>query len=119
LIRSHTKSHRSNRINKYLVLVAAFAALTLLAACGGPPPPSGWSSPLVADSTVYFGGTNGKFYALDANAGTLKWTYTGEQNQPLGAVYGQPAVDNGQVFFGATNGILYDLNTADGKVKWM
>ena len=53
---------------------------------------------------VYFGGTNAKFYALDANTGALKWTYAGEQSQPLVGVYGQPAVDQGVVYFAALNG---------------
>jgi eukaryotic-like serine/threonine-protein kinase len=117
MTRCLTKNHRSIRIKKFFIVLLAFASVTLLAACGGAPA-GGWSSAAVSDSTVYFGGTNGKFYALDANTGALKWTYSGEQNTPLGSIYGEPAVANGVVYFGTLNGTLYALNANDHSVKW-
>lgn len=91
----------------------------LVPACAGGTPTGGWSSPIVANGIVYFGGTNGKFYALDANDGTLKWpAYAGEQGKPLGSIYGAPAVDNGVVYFGALDGNLYALDALTGAPKW-
>jgi outer membrane protein assembly factor BamB len=91
-----------------------------LAACSGGTPAGGWSSATVANGVVYFGGTNGKLYALDANTGSLKWpAYAGETGKPLLSIYGTPAVDNGVVYFGASDGYVYALDAASGAKKWI
>lgn len=111
---------RSNRIKKFFLLIIGLASLILVSACGGGTPTSGWSSPTVANGVVYFGGTNGKLYALDANTGALKWPqpYAGEASKPLVSIYGSPAVDNTVVYFGALDGNVYALDAAAGTLKW-
>lgn len=109
---------RRIRIKKLFWLFASLFSLVVVTACAGGTPTQGWSSATLADGTVYFGGTNGKLYALDASAGGLKWVYAGEQNKPLTGVYGSPTVDGGTVYFGALDGSLYALDAASGKPKW-
>jgi outer membrane protein assembly factor BamB len=70
------------------------------------------SSPAVADGMVYIGSEAGTVYALDANTGTLKWTY-----QTGGTVNTSPAVANGVVYL--TDGKKdIALNAATGRLLW-
>ncbi|MGB8647490.1 MAG: PQQ-binding-like beta-propeller repeat protein [Anaerolineae bacterium] len=105
-------------IKRLLFLIVLLGSIALLAACGGGAAPAGWSAATVVNQVVYFGGTDAKFYALDANTGTAKWSYAGDKDKPLTGIYGQPAVDNGMVYFGALNGQLYALDAGTGAVKW-
>ncbi len=65
-------------------------------------------------NTVYIGGEDGEFYALDADRGFLKWSFT-----TRGAIsYATPAYYNGTVIIGSSDGYLYALNAATGSLKW-
>jgi outer membrane protein assembly factor BamB len=71
------------------------------------------SSPAIAaDGTVYFGGWDKNFYALNP-AGTQQWIF------PVGAmVVSSPAIAlDGTIYFGALDKNLYALHP-DGKLKW-
>lgn len=70
-----------------------------------------YTSPVVANNIVYFGGD--KLYALDANTGIFKWSY-----QPDGWVYSSPAIALGVVYFGASSGRFYALDANTGSLKW-
>ncbi len=69
-----------------------------------------YSSPVVANNTVYFGTNtaNGTIYALNATDGTLRWSYA--LNPPPGSYYNimsSPAVSDGILFVGADDGRVY------------
>jgi cobaltochelatase CobN len=69
-----------------------------------------YSSPVVANDTVYFGTNtpNGTIYALNATDGTLRWSYS--LNPPSGSYYNimsSPAVSDGILFIGADDGRVY------------
>ena len=45
-------------------------------------------------NTIYFGSSNGKFYALDKKSGKIKWSFAGKYS-----INSSPALQNGKVFF--------------------
>lgn len=69
--------------------------------------------PLLAGSTVYFGGSDGLLYAVDASKGTLKWSYS--SNAPF---YTSPVWLNKTVYAGDANGSLLAINDSTGSLKW-
>ena len=72
-----------------------------------------WSSPAVADNTIYFGSNDGNIYALNAGSGKTLWQYkTG------GAVMGRPTLDGQYLYALAEDGNLYKLNRKSGKPVW-
>jgi outer membrane protein assembly factor BamB len=78
-----------------------------------PVPPGSESSPLVWNSTVYFGDQNGTVYALRASNGSTVWTFNAS-----GAVKGGPALANGVLYFGDYAGRAYALNARTGAKVW-
>jgi outer membrane protein assembly factor BamB len=78
-----------------------------------------WSSPAVANGTVYFGSDDHNLYALDSHTGALRWTYP-----TAASIWSSPAVADGVVYFGA--GTTYDpgdysvyaLNATTGALLW-
>jgi outer membrane protein assembly factor BamB len=71
------------------------------------------SSPAVANGIVYFGSGDGNVYALDAAAGTVKWTLqTGD------VVHASPALAEGLLFIGSWDTYFYALDAATGAEKW-
>ena len=84
---------------------------------GGSPSPTGYdyvqSSPVVADGTVYAGSLDGNLYALEADTGAVKWTFT-----TAGKIRGTPAVDQGTVYIGSWDKLLYAIDARSGKVRW-
>ena len=98
------------------------------------------SQPAVVGDTIYFGGRNGIFYALDARSGKTRWTFdTRSVVTPGGDDPGQappgggstppgsakrnllrngPAVVDGAVYFGDFTGFMYSLDAATGKLRW-
>lgn len=72
-----------------------------------------YSSPIVSGDTVYVGGSDHNFYALDLATGNVKWKFeTGSR------VQGSAAILNGLVYFESYDGDLYCLDAATGTVKW-
>src|SRR5208337_292797 len=82
-----------------------------------------YSSPAVADGTVYIGSEDKNLYAVDARTGKEKWRFA-----MGGWVYSSPAVANGIVYAGTSyeslydlkgaNGSLYAIDATTGKEKW-
>jgi len=71
------------------------------------------SSPMIFESAVYFGSSDGNVYAVDANTGNLKWKFkTGD------VVHATPAIANGTVYVGSWDSNFYALDAATGKEKW-
>jgi outer membrane protein assembly factor BamB len=76
-------------------------------------PPGSESSPLVWNSTVYFGDQNGTIYALRATDGHELWTY-----HASGAVKGGPSLSEGILYFGDYAGRAYAVRARDGHEVW-
>ncbi|AKD54701.1 hypothetical protein SD10_07040 [Spirosoma radiotolerans] len=69
--------------------------------------------PLVCKGTVYFGGSDGLFYAINAEKGTIKWTYSAGVS-----FYSSPVCVDNVVYIGDANGSLLALDDSTGKLKW-
>lgn len=78
------------------------------------------SAPAVVGDTIYFGGSDGRFYARDARTGAAKWEFDLSTVDPegFGVVWDGPAVSDGTVFFGDARGYFYALNARTGALKW-
>ena len=73
-------------------------------------PDSGiFSSPTVADGTVYVGSNDGLVYGLRAADGTVRWTVS-----TRGDVTASPAVVDGTVFIGSLDGGVYAIRGENG-----
>ena len=71
------------------------------------------SSPVVAQSAVYFGSGDGNVYAVGAATGELRWKFkTGD------VVHSSPAFADGVLFFGSWDSYFYAVQAATGKEKW-
>ena len=71
------------------------------------------SSPAIADHTAYFGSTDGIFYAVDLETGTLKWKFATHVR-----ITSSAAVDKGTVYFESYDGNFYALAATNGQLKW-
>jgi polyvinyl alcohol dehydrogenase (cytochrome) len=78
------------------------------------------SAPAVVGDTIYFGGSDGKFYARHAKTGAAKWEFDLRSVDPEGnaVAHDGPAVSGGKVFFGDARGYLYALDTRTGALWW-
>jgi len=72
-----------------------------------------FSSPAVADGTVFIGSSDRRIYALDELTGEQIWNYT-----TAGAVMSSAAVSDGLVFVGSNDGNIYALNEVTGEKTW-
>jgi len=72
-----------------------------------------FSSPAVADGTVYIGSGDGNIYAVHAESGTERWRF-----ETGGAVHSSPVVENDMLYVGSQDGKLYALSALDGKEIW-
>jgi outer membrane protein assembly factor BamB len=75
-----------------------------------------YGTPAVAGDLVYFGGYNGKIYALNASLGALRWVYPRE-----GSIYpivGGVVISGGKVYFGDADGEVYALDSITGDRQW-
>lgn len=62
---------------------------------------------------IYFGCTDGKFYAISSLDGSQRWVYTAG-----GAISSSPALGpDGAIYFGCEDGSVYALNS-NGTLKW-
>ncbi|HJQ25790.1 MAG TPA: PQQ-binding-like beta-propeller repeat protein [Blastocatellia bacterium] len=78
-------------------------------------PGAHFSTPIIADGTVYFALSlgDGHLVAVDAATGQRKWSYKVERHD-LSA----PAVAGGSIYIGSGDGVLHVLDTATGQEKW-
>jgi len=63
----------------------------------------------VANGVVYIGSQDGKLYALDAETGTVLWTYM--TGLPIDS---SPTVTNGMLYVGSWNGKVYAFGLPPG-----
>ncbi|MDG4770717.1 PQQ-binding-like beta-propeller repeat protein [Solwaraspora sp. WMMD792] len=79
------------------------------------------SQPAVVGGTMYFGGPDGYFYAVDARTGATRWTFalnTVEPGVGQAVVRNGPLVAAGKVYFGDYRGYLYALALGTGELVW-
>jgi outer membrane protein assembly factor BamB len=70
-------------------------------------------SPVVIDSTLYTGTSDGKLYAVDGIYGEKKWEFdTGDK------IWTSPAVEDGVVYISNYNKKLFAISSADGTLIW-
>ena len=74
---------------------------------------SWWSSPVVADNTVFAVSAQGTVFALDRGNFSLRW-----KAELGGLVTSSPVVSDGALFVGARNGNVYALDAANGAELW-
>jgi outer membrane protein assembly factor BamB len=68
---------------------------------------------VVKDDTLYFGSTDGNFYAMSISTGYMDWVFrTGS------AVNSVPYADETQVYFGSNDGHVYALDRRRGNEIW-
>jgi outer membrane protein assembly factor BamB len=65
------------------------------------------------NGVTYFGASNNKIYAVDANTGVQKWAFTTGFK-----MYSAPAVVNGKVYTGADDGNIYCIDANTGSQIW-
>jgi len=70
-------------------------------------------SPGFAGGLVYVGGTDGNFYAIDAQSGAQRWKFEVKSRVPS-----TPAIAGGVVYFTAYDGNAYALDAASGALRW-
>jgi outer membrane protein assembly factor BamB len=70
--------------------------------------------PTVADGVVYAGSLDAKVYAIHADTGAKRWTFTAKDKISRSS----PAVAGGIVYIGSEDKSIYALDAADGKQRW-
>ena len=121
-----TKDPRGSRYNQaeHKITAATAANLQLKWTFALPKAAAGVtlrSQPAIVGGRLYFGGTDGKFYALDAKTGATKWTFdlaTVDPALPMAMVRDSPAVADGRIYFGDYRGYLYALDQRTGALLW-
>jgi outer membrane protein assembly factor BamB len=71
------------------------------------------STAVSSGTTVFFGSSDGKFYALDKQTGKAKWVYNSGSS-----VESSPALNKGKVFFANNDQSLFALGALTGKLIW-
>ena len=71
------------------------------------------TAPLVHDSRIYFGTSNGQFYCVDQNTGEKIWQYTAGAS-----IRSTPALQAGRVVFADIKGNVYSLDARSGMEHW-
>ena len=72
-----------------------------------------FNPPVVLGNTIFFGSTDGNFYALDVNSGYMHWVY-----KTSAAINSIPFADKDNVYFGSNDGFVYAVSQKDGQEKW-
>jgi len=72
-----------------------------------------FNNPIVLGDTIYFGSTDGNFYALDIESGYMRWVFkTG------GSINSVPTADESKVYVGSNDGKVYALSRDRGELVW-
>ncbi|MDP9383330.1 MAG: PQQ-binding-like beta-propeller repeat protein [Chloroflexota bacterium] len=71
------------------------------------------SAPAVKDGVVYFGTTQGRFYALDAATGIERWMF-----QTGGWIRSAPDIAGDLIYFGSDDNNVYALERQTGRLIW-
>lgn len=83
------------------------------------------ATPLAVDRTLFFTGSNGKVYAVDARTGKLRWSVDPDfANHPLigrNVIWGSNrgvAYWHGKIYVGMADGRLQALDAKNGSIVW-
>lgn len=80
------------------------------------------AAPTIADGTVYIGSKDGRFHAVDALTGAVRWVFEVGGSADVGAeraaILCSAAVLSNRVFFGAENMHAYGLDRQTGQRLW-
>lgn len=68
---------------------------------------------VIRDNVMYFGSTDGNFYALDLETGYMRWVF--KTGAPVNSI---PFADEHNVYFGSNDGKVYSVSRDDGKELW-
>lgn len=68
---------------------------------------------VIRNNIMYFGSTDGNFYAMDLETGYMKWVF--KTGAPVNSI---PFADNKNVYFGSNDGNVYAVSRSDGKEVW-
>lgn len=68
---------------------------------------------VVKDNTLYFGSTDGNFYAMSIETGYMDWVFRTDA-----AVNSVPVADEDRVYFGSNDGHLYAIDRKTGEEAW-
>ena len=68
---------------------------------------------IVKDDMLYFGSTDGNFYAMSIATGYMEWVF--RSGAPINSV---PYADARRVYFGSNDGNVYALDRATGEEIW-
>ena len=71
------------------------------------------STAAVCNGTVFFGSSDGNFYAVDLHSADEKWKFKAD-----GAITSSAAVLGNKIFFSSRNGYLYALDLNSGNEIW-
>ncbi len=82
-------------------------------------PTKGWIfvSPLLQDGVLYFGDSDGYFYAVNAADGAVRWQIQPDTTQNR-SIASAPVLIGETVYFASKAGILYAVKAADGSMLW-
>ncbi len=75
-------------------------------------------SPLLLETRVFVGTTQGVLYCFSRADGERLWSYELPNNTTLKGIWSSPAGIDQTVIFGADDGGLYHLNARSGKLVW-
>jgi outer membrane protein assembly factor BamB len=78
----------------------------------------GGSKPVLFQSTLYVGFSDGYLAAVDPKDGSLLWERKLTQNLKFVDVDATPVVDDGYIWVSSFDGALYCLSRKDGQVVW-
>lgn len=73
-----------------------------------------YASPIVSDSTVYFGGLDSTLYALNIKTGKENWEF-----RTNGEIRSNVCINNNLLYLNGGDGCLYALNKITGKQVWV
>ena len=72
-----------------------------------------FSAPAMVDGTLFLGCNDGLLRAVDAETGSLLWTFSTDCG-----ISGEAAVDSSRVYFGGQDGVVYALDRQTGTRIW-
>jgi outer membrane protein assembly factor BamB len=72
-----------------------------------------FNPPVILDDTIYFGSSDGNFYALDIESGYMRWVF--RTDGPINSV---PAANDDYVYFGSNDGRFYCVRRDSGDLVW-
>jgi outer membrane protein assembly factor BamB len=76
-----------------------------------------WSTPVIADNSVYFGDQDGTLFSLDAASGAVRWQIKPDQAENR-AITSTPVIVGDTLYFASNAGILYAVDLATGTPRW-